>query len=155
MDDVCPMRKSSPSGRCTTLFPTLTFFVLNDYCCKSISLGRSKLPCEIAIIFPGLDSVPNSVATFQNHIRSADTRSQLFFNWKIQGLQIVTRLFCGTYLVEFWSSICTYLLCVLWESERKNREGWIWKRSPPLPPDIRTYRHKALNLPKIQSSFSR
>jgi hypothetical protein len=101
-------------------------------------LERSKLPCEIAFNFPELDSVPNSVATFQNHIRSAETRSQLFFNWKIQGLQVVARLFRGTYLVEFWSSICTSLLCVLWESERKNREGWIWKPSPPLPTAIRT-----------------
>jgi hypothetical protein len=138
MDDVCPTRKSSPSGRCTTLCPTLTFFALNDCCCRSISLERSKLPCEIAIIFPKLDSVPNSVATFQNHIRSTDTRPQLFFNWKIQGLQVVARLFRGTYLVEFWSSICTSLLCVLWESERGNREGWIWKSSPALPKYIRT-----------------
>jgi hypothetical protein len=116
-----------PVAAAQSLFPTLTPFSLNDHdcCCRSISLKRSEFPCKITFIPSELDPIPKSVATSQNHIRSADTNSQ--------GLEIVTRPFCGTYLVRFWSGRYTSLRCVVWEGETKNWEGGCGSPLSPLP----------------------
>jgi hypothetical protein len=90
------------------------------------------------LFFPELDSVPNSVATFQNHIRSADTRSQLFFNWKIQGSVSCRQTFpwdlsCG--ILEQHMHISA--VCSL--GKRKKESGGMDLEALSTPPNRYTY----------------